>query len=158
MLPTDANYNFKGVLDDLRIYDYMLLPLTIAELNDIQTSIEEDKYEIPVGFSLEQNYPNPFNPSTTIEYTIPNVETGYIPSLQHVTLKVYDILGREIATLVNEQQAPGKYSVHFNVAMRHGASLPSGIYFYTLRVGDSSSPRFYRDSSELQIRKMVLIK
>ncbi len=156
MLPNDAGYNFKGILDDISIYDYMLLPSAIEKLYDIQTLIEEPGDEIPVGFFLAQNYPNPFNPSTTIEYTIPNAETGHsaggVASLQYVTLKIYDLLGQEIATLVNEQQMPGKYSVRFNIETRHGASLPSGVYFYTLRVEGSSL------RSELRTKKMLLIK
>ncbi|MBI1937868.1 MAG: T9SS type A sorting domain-containing protein [Ignavibacteriales bacterium] len=104
---------------------------------------------LPSDFILYQNYPNPFNPTTTIEYVIPSVETGYIPSLHHVTLKIYDILGREIATLVNEHLSPGKYSVQFNVGqisnMRY--SLPSGIYFYKLQSGQYSA-----------VHKMILLK
>ncbi len=92
-----------------------------------------DKYNsLPANFKLEQNYPNPFNPSTIIKYSIPLVETGYIPS---VKLRVYDILGREIATLVNEEQKPGDYEVEFNAVKIHrDASLPSGIYFYKLTI------------------------
>ncbi|MEW6194377.1 MAG: PQQ-binding-like beta-propeller repeat protein [Bacteroidota bacterium] len=118
------------------------------------TDVEQEN-SLPQSFSLEQNYPNPFNPSTTIEYTIPNVETAYMPS--HVTLKIYNILGQEVATLVNEQQLPGKYSVQFGVETRHGASLPSGIaakggyasgvYFYKLKSGEFS-----------EVRKMILLK
>jgi hypothetical protein len=87
------------------------------------------------NYVLTQNYPNPFNPSTTIEYTIPVVEMRHASSL-HVLLKVYDILGREVATLVNGEKAAGNYSVTFNVETLHGASLPSGIYFYQLHAGD----------------------
>ncbi|MBI1937624.1 MAG: PQQ-dependent sugar dehydrogenase [Ignavibacteriales bacterium] len=90
---------------------------------------------LPKIFDLKQNYPNPFNPSTTIEYVIPNVEMGYIPSLQHITLKVYDILGREIATLVNKYQPPGEYSVKFDVGANRRFTLQSGIYFYQLIIG-----------------------
>lgn len=109
-----------------------------------------------VQSKLNQNFPNPFNPETTIVYTIPNVEARRGESLQHVTLKIYDILGREIATLVNEQQSPGKYSVHFNVAqitnLHH--SLSSGVYFYTLRINPSiSSERTF-----IQTRKMILVR
>ncbi len=93
-------------------------------------------------FELKQNYPNPFNPTTTISYVIPNVETQNFASLQIVTLKVYDILGREVATLVNKKQTPGKYSVQFN-----GRSLASGVYFYTLQAGNF-----------IQTRKMILLK
>ena len=79
------------------------------------TGIEE-KTNIPVSFNLSQNYPNPFNPVTTIEYTI--------PQSRFVSLKVYDILGREVKTLVRQQKLPGTYKVQFN-----GSELASGIYF-----------------------------
>ena len=89
---------------------------------------------IPSEYSLFQNYPNPFNPSTTITYQIP--QTGF------VTLKVYDILGREVATLVNEEKAAGNYEVQFT-----GNGLTSGIYFYQINAGA------YFDT-----KKMVLLR
>ncbi|MEW6194880.1 MAG: carbohydrate binding domain-containing protein [Bacteroidota bacterium] len=107
----------------------------------------EDENELPDEFRLEQNYPNPFNPETTIEYAIPNVETRYSASPKHITLKIYDILGREIATLVDKQQLPGKYSVLFNVETRQGTSLPSGIYFYKLTAGEFTA-----------VKKLLLLK
>jgi hypothetical protein len=84
---------------------------------------------------------NKFNPSTTINYSIP-VETRHAPSLQHVTLKVYDLLGREIASLVNETKSPGNYQVTFN-----GSSLPSGVYFYRLQAGSFN-----------ETKKLILMK
>ena len=84
------------------------------------TSVEEQIISYPNYFTLEQNYPNPFNPTTTINYQIP--ERNY------VTLKIYDVLGNEIATLVNEQKSVGNYEAEFNAI-----NLPSGIYFYQLR-------------------------
>ena len=77
---------------------------------------------IPENFALSQNYPNPFNPSTTIKYQL--------PQMSYVTLRVYDILGREVTTLVNETKQTGYYSVEFNAA-----SLSSGIYFYKITAG-----------------------
>jgi photosystem II stability/assembly factor-like uncharacterized protein len=104
--------------------------------------------ETPVGFELYQNYPNPFNPSTTIEYSIPsnlkseksNVASDF--SLSAVTLKIYDILGREVATLVNQPQNPSNYKIQFD-----GGNFSSGIYFYKLTYGNFS-----------QTRKMLLLK
>ena len=90
--------------------------------------------EIPTEFGLIQNYPNPFNPSTKINYQIPEIS--------FVTLKVYDVLGNEIATLVNEEKPIGSYEVEFNAK-----SLPSGIYFYRLQAG-----------SFVETKKMVLMK
>jgi hypothetical protein len=91
---------------------------------------------IPVNFKLEQNYPNPFNPSTTINYRLSKAS--------NVTLKIYDVLGREITTLVNTYQKPGIYSAQFSSVNSNAAS---GIYFYTLRAG-----------SFIQTKKMLLIK
>jgi hypothetical protein len=96
----------------------------------------------PNIFSLEQNYPNPFNPSTKIKYTIPSVIASETKQSQFVTLKVYDILGNEIATLVNEEISAGEYEVDFN-----GKELPSGIYFYELQAG-----------SYVETKKMILLK
>jgi hypothetical protein len=84
--------------------------------------VQEEK-ELPTSFVLSQNYPNPFNPSTTVEYSIPKTSL--------VTLKVYDILGREIATLVNENKPAGAYEVTWNAA-----NLPSGVYLYQLKAGN----------------------
>ncbi len=94
----------------------------------------------PEKFSLSQNYPNPFNPTTTIKYTIPT--NAGVETLHATSLRIYNILGEEVATLVNKQQAPGNYSVQFDAS-----NLPSGVYFYTLRVGDFTATK-----------KMVLLK
>ncbi len=96
------------------------------------TGIEEDKLNNKT-FTLSQNYPNPFNPTTIIKYSIPS-ELSPLPGGVRgglVTLKVYDILGREISTLVNKNQKPGNYEVEFN-----GSKLASGIYFYRLKAGN----------------------
>ena len=103
------------------------------------TVVEPKAKQNPQKFILSQNYPNPFNPSTTIKYSIPNVETHGHASVQ---LKVYDVLGREVATLVNEQQSPGNYEVQFDAS-----DLTSGIYFYQLRSG-----------SFIESRKMILLR
>jgi hypothetical protein len=95
---------------------------------------EGDELNIPYEFSLEQNYPNPFNPSTTIKYSIP--DNGF------VTLKVYDIIGNELITLVNEERSPGSYEVSFNAS-----EYSSGIYIYSLRTDGFT-----------QTKKMMLIK
>jgi len=94
------------------------------------TGVGEDN-NITREFVLEQNYPNPFNPTTIIKFSIPTVETRHASYLQHVTLKVYDMLGREAAILVNEEKLPGNYEVMFET---RNYSLSSGVYFYTLTV------------------------
>ena len=99
------------------------------------TNVENFK-EIPAGFALEQNYPNPFNPSTTIKYNLPSSWQGERSGVRFVTLKVYNLLGKEVTTLVNEQQAPGNYEVKFN-----GSNLASGVYIYRLQAGDFVSTK-----------------
>jgi hypothetical protein len=96
-------------------------------------SVESEQFPAN-NFSLSQNYPNPFNPSTSIQYAV--------DSKQFVTLKVYDLLGREVATLVNEEKPTGKYELEFD-----GSKLPSGIYFYQLKAGGF-----------VETRKMILLK
>ena len=95
---------------------------------------------IPAKFALDQNYPNPFNPLTIIKYSIPDVASGF--SLSNITLKVYDILGCEIATLVNEPKPAGNYEVEFDAS-----GLSSGVYFYRLESGEFN-----------QVRKLILLK
>jgi hypothetical protein len=101
-------------------------------------SVEPVSGLIPNTFSLSQNYPNPFNPTTTINFSIPSVET----TRWVVSLKVYDALGREVATLVNQQLQPGTYEVGWNAS-----DYPSGLYFYKLTAGDFT-----------ETKRMILIK
>ncbi len=104
------------------------------------TSVKNEKLFLS-DFKLLQNYPNPFNPGTVIKFLIPNVETGHAPSLQ-VFLKVYDILGNEVATLVNEEKSAGVYKVEFDAS-----KLPNGVYFYQLRVDQF-----------IETKKMILLR
>lgn len=99
------------------------------------TGIQENKgSETPTKFLLEQNYPNPFNPVTTINYSIPHKS--------FVSLSIYDLLGREVSSMVNQEQSPGNYSVKYD-----GSNLSSGIYFCKIRAGN------YTDT-----KKIVLMK
>jgi photosystem II stability/assembly factor-like uncharacterized protein len=122
-------------------------------LSTTEPSSVNDLNDLPKNFVLNQNYPNPFNPTTTIKYSIPvnSLPAGQPgrqyqeSSIQHqasVTLKVYDILGKEVAILVNEMQHPGNYEVLFDASR-----LPTGIYFYNL-ITESFS----------ETRKMLLLK
>lgn len=101
---------------------------------DFTTDVEEANSRFPEKYSISQNYPNPFNPTTEIEYRIP--ETG------HVSLRVYDLLGRDVATLVNETKTPGTYEVSWDAT-----GQTSGVYFYRLTTGDF-----------VQTRKLVLLR
>ncbi len=103
----------------------------ISEITEVKQSIDSS---IPVDFCLFNNYPNPFNPSTTISFKI--------PWSQMVELKVYDMLGREVAELINEYRQAGSYSTQFN-----GSHLSSGIYFYKLKAGNF-----------IQTKKLILLK
>jgi hypothetical protein len=104
--------------------------------------IKKISSEFPDHYSLSQNYPNPFNPSTKIKFDIP-LSRG-VPAGQgvSVTLKIYDILGREVATLVNELLKPGTYEVEWDAS-----NYPSGVYFYKLQT-----------ESFTQTKKMILLK
>ncbi len=100
----------------------------------VRSTVNIEEEEIPSGFELSQNYPNPFNSSTSISYSIPkNTE---------VSLKIFDLLGREVRTLTNEYHFAGKYAVVFNAG-----NLASGLYFYVLKAANNTS-----------VRKMVIIK
>jgi len=105
-------------------------------------SVDYDNLSIPDEFVLYQNYPNPFNPITKIKFTLPSPFEGEGRGVRLVTLKVYDVLGREITTIINKELAPGSYEVEFN-----GNGLASGMYFYRLEAG-----------SFVQTKKMVLAK
>jgi hypothetical protein len=124
-----ADYNFPLPWYDLTGYRIIISYILINT-----AGVSGEMSNIVSGYSLSQNYPNPFNPTTTIEYVI---------CLQSsVSLKVYDVLGREVATLVNEVTQPGTYTVQWN-----SAYLASGMYFYKLQTGQYSD-----------VKKMMLVK
>jgi hypothetical protein len=134
-LPTEQNYNYSGVLDDIRLYNYGLPFPAVQQLYQETAGVRSRPgNEIPSSYYLNQNYPNPFNPTTAISYQV--------PSASDVNLVVYDILGREVAVLVKERKAPGTYEVKFD-----GSNLASGVYYVRLQSGDYS-----------QVRPMVLVK
>ncbi len=106
--------------------------LVIAQSTAVE--VKSETPDVPTNYTLEQNYPNPFNPTTTIKYKI--------PVAVHVTIRIFDVLGKEIETLVNEEKPAGSYSITWNAA-----NLPSGIYFYTLKAGNF-----------VESKKMTLLK
>ena len=106
----------------------------VALYTDFTTGVESTENEIPEEYTLSQNYPNPFNPTTTINFSIP--QSG------HVTLKVFDVLGREAVALIDGQKNQGRYSVNFNAS-----KLSSGVYYYRLEY-----------DNRILAKKMVLIK
>ncbi len=102
-----------------------------ATFEEVEALVEE---ELPTEYSLSQNYPNPFNPSTTIKFAL--------KAPGHTTVKVFDILGREVATLIDKEMAAGRYDIEF-----HNVTLSSGVYFYTIKSGEFTSTK-----------KMILMK
>jgi len=137
-LRTDNNTTRDGwYLDDISVFIYTI-PVDVSGNSE------------PVySFSLAQNYPNPFNPGTKIKYTIPSNGKG---EMSNVVLKIYDVLGNEVVTLVNEEKPAGSYEVEFSAKGRYASggnasALSSGIYFYKLQAG-----------SFTETKKMLLMK
>lgn len=133
-------YSFSDI--DLKSgnYQYRLKQIDFDGSYTYSNTIEVE-IEIPKNFTLSQNYPNPFNPVTIINYSIPSVISAEGKNL-NVSLKVYDVLGNEIATLVNENKSAGEYAVEFNAE-----KISSGVYFYELKSG-----------SFIQTKKMILLQ
>ncbi len=140
----DIGLDFSGSRLILALQSYFERTLKGCVINGIVygdttlTGIDDEENPIASEFTLEQNYPNPFNPTTNIGFRI--ADFGF------VTLKVYDVLGNEIATLVSEEKPAGKYEVEFSpeTSIKQPAS---GIYFYQLKAG-----------SFIQTKKMILLK
>ena len=124
----------NGIVD---IYASLTVEFFPGVVNDVQYS-----NDIPVNYLLSQNYPNPFNPNTKIQYAV--------SSRQFVSLKIYDILGKEIETLVNEEKPTGTYEIIWNAE-----SLPSGVYFYQLRAVDPSTGS---GQVFVETKNMILLK
>lgn len=124
----ELNSRFKGKIQ------YRLKQIDFDGTYQYLNTVEIDVDLLPKEFALFQNYPNPFNPETTIRYQL--------PKNQFVMLKVYDLLGGEVAALVNEIQDAGSYNIIFDAS-----KVPSGVYFYSIQAGDFK-----------QIKKMILMK
>jgi hypothetical protein len=119
----------------------------LPKVTDYSINVSTDVADInyPVDFSLEQNYPNPFNPTTKIGFTIPLQQNPLLGGDYRggiVTLKVYGVLGKEVATLVNKELPAGTYEVEFD-----GSELTSGVYFYKLQAAEF-----------IEIKKMTFLK
>jgi len=141
-------YSFTDESLQPGIYQYKLKQIDFDGSFEY-SKIVEVTIEAPTEFSLSQNYPNPFNPVTKIKYSIPSVALRQAQSDILVTLKVYDVLGIEIATLVNEEKPAGIYEITFD-----GTGLPSGIYLYQLK----ATPNGEQVGSYIETKKMVLLK
>jgi len=139
---TDANCGWLIARTTTSPYTARIFRTTNGGFGGLVLVEENDSELSTMKYYLRQNYPNPFNPVTKIKYNIPSATLRQAQSDILVTLKVYDILGTEIATLVNEEKPAGEYEVEFD-----GTKLTSGIYFYQLKTGDF-----------IETRKMVLLK
>jgi hypothetical protein len=134
-LPTDPNYNFNGVLDDIRLYDYGLSFPAVQQLYEETAGVgTRPQAEAPASYALYQNYPNPFNPATTISFAIPHNAL--------TTVRIYNTLGQVLATLVNQALPPGSYTIPWNASQ-----CASGVYYVRMQSGNYS-----------QVRPMVLLK
>jgi hypothetical protein len=145
------NYSFtdKNVVSGKYSYRLKQIDLdgSFTYSNEIEIEVE---FTMPIEFALEQNYPNPFNPSTKIRFVIPNEVrnlkdfSSQAPRNDNmlVSLKVFDVLGNEVATLVDEFKPAGRYEVEFNASF-----LSSGVYLYQLKAGEF-----------IQTKKMILIR
>lgn len=140
---------FLSSIEKLYVYNGKILAATSngiwqRNINEIVTGVIPQNNNIPQSFELYQNYPNPFNPSTKIKFSIPKSNSPLEGGRggDKTVLKIYDVLGKEIAELVNEELKPGSYEIEWNAA-----NFPSGIYYYKLTAGD-----FF------ETKKMVLIK
>jgi hypothetical protein len=140
VLPGNTQYNFKGILDDIRIYNYALSYGSIQSLNDFITDVEEEQeIKLPNNFGLTQNYPNPFNGQTNIEFQLSNQSS--------VKLEIFNILGQRIKSLMNEEKSPGYYSISWDGKNDFGELVNSGIYFIKISADKFSD-----------IKKMTLLK
>jgi len=164
---TDENSPWEyigGRVSDNYLYSTIpfnsLSQFVVVDSVDSATNVEDEKL-LANDFELYQNYPNPFNPSTKIRFTIPTSpqsppsQGGEAKLGWFVTLKVYDILGNEVATLVNEYKPSGRYEVEFNVAQESIPAIASGVYFYQLKVIDTKTSV---GQVFIQTKKMVLTK
>ena len=125
--PGTGNYRVNaGFKNPSKKWDSVMVNISLTDIGENPTN--------PTVFKLYANYPNPFNPSTTLRYSIPEAS--------FTSIKIYDALGNEVSSLVNETKSPGTYEVEFNAT-----DLSSGIYYYTLQAG-----------SFIQTRKMVLLR
>jgi hypothetical protein len=131
--------NFFGATatDSMYVDDY--------QFTTAATGVREDGQELPVTFTLSQNYPNPFNPTTNIRYALPQAA--------HVSVKIYNLLGQEIALLKDEIQMPGSYDVVWNGRNTMGQSVASGVYFYRLQAQGLNSGAEFNS-----FKKMLLLK
>jgi GH18 family chitinase len=129
----------SGVSAGVYVYRLRQVDLNgdISYTNEIQVTVASTlgvkEEQIPTTFTLEQNYPNPFNPTTKIRYEVPRIE--------YVSIKIYDVFGKEVAALVNEIKQPGEYEIEWNPSTNLGKRLSSGVYFCRIQASDFVSTK-----------------
>ena len=148
--PKEYNYADRDLFAGSSNFQYRLKQIDTDGQFEYSDVVEVEV--VPTQFELSQNYPNPFNPGTVINYQL--------PVSSNVILKVYDILGNEVATLVDEYKSAGKYKVTFSVGTSRDLSLTSGVYIYQLRIIDPeiNSPNGQAGEEMIQTKKMMLLK
>ncbi|KAA3660986.1 MAG: T9SS C-terminal target domain-containing protein [Calditrichaeota bacterium] len=140
MLPGNTEYNFKGEIDDVKIFNYVLSPEEIKNLAEIGTAVDESfDAVLPKSTILYPGFPNPFNPSIKLRYFI--AEPG------HVHLKIFNSLGQMVATIMDNEENPGFKTAEWNGHDKQGQKVPSGVYFVHLVAG-----------SDVQIKKILMLK
>lgn len=139
-IPDTLAYSTKYAWTITCYYDTLEIPSDTCYFETIANPVSVKEEEIPTEYRLEQNFPNPFNPSTIINY--------YLPSSGTVVLKIFNVIGKEIAMLVNERQPPGYYQVEWK-----SDHLPSGVYYYSIyALSEDKGKNFYA------VKKMLLLK
>lgn len=145
-IPRTITLNSTWVANNCRVIvfvqnntDRKVQQAEFIEVPDIPTSVGDPVGGVPTTFALSQNYPNPFNPSTTIDYALS--ERAF------VTIKVHNLLGQEVKTLVAEEKGAGIYTLQWNGKDNAGNDVPSGMYLYTMRAGNF-----------VQTKRMMLMK
>ena len=126
-------------------YDSLFVLYNLGGFNGTTSVRPARTDETPQTFTLFQNYPNPFNPTTRIQYSL--------PSQSHVTIKIYSILGQEVATLVDEQQGNGNHAVEWSGKSTTGMQVSSGVYFYRIEARESGGQLLFAS-----VKKMLLLK
>jgi hypothetical protein len=137
---TNGNYTFYGLAVD-NVGNVETLRPAVSQTK-VANIVSVEDAGVPMEFGLDQNYPNPFNPTTTIAYSL--------AAKVHASIKIFDVLGREIVTLFDEVQSPGRHFVTLDAS-----KMSSGIYFYRLIAEDASAGSA---QSFVQTRKLVLLK
>ncbi|NLT50467.1 MAG: T9SS type A sorting domain-containing protein, partial [Ignavibacteria bacterium] len=135
----NINENFTGEAPDLGAFEFGIDVLEYGPRENNTVNVSTQK-TVTKDFSLSQNYPNPFNPSTMINYQI--------PMNSNVNLKIFDILGREVITLVNEHKPAGSYTVEWNGTNSAGKQVGNSVYFYQLKASDGF----------VETKKMLLLR